>query len=523
MRAARRALYAQIRAEHERARARFIELRVIIRSLAGERLLSVGGRWDRKRRTYAGQAKSARFLALHDGQLEAAHWIRRWFEAYVQGRTLEEHGKHMRSLLIAGGRRGGKSDFAIKVAIAFAIMRPRSRVWIVAPSMPASEEIELALFDLLPRTWYWHLGAPWFRFALVNGSTITLRSAIDPEKLKRGRADFVVMNEAQRMRERCFAILRPALADKGGLLLIAANPPEDAIGQWVADFVEETQAGRRPAKYIHLDARKNPYADQGSLDDLALEVDERTYRIERHGEFLPRLDICFHAWSPTLNVQPRPDVGLMTHEFTERRFGRPYDFICGFDFQLHPYMAVVFFEVFRDPARPEGEPLLWAVDFATVKGNEDELINLLERERGYDGDRVACVVDASGEWQDAERTRGRGSCDVLRRRRWGHIFLPDAKTRKNPDIVERVAVANARICTADKLRHVFSTPENLELNVALRKWERRNGVPHRKSVHAHLCDAFSYPLYRLYPRKRLPGPFRYDRIKPKEKGGWEDL
>lgn len=520
---ARRALYAQVRAEQTESSARFVDLRIDFVALTTkETLLSVGGRWDRKTRAFAGSARKRRALAFHDGQLEAVRWFERWLRGFVARRLPEERGRKMRSLLCAGGRRAGKSDFAIKAALAFAILVPASRVWIVSPTLPETEEVDLALVDIMPRAWYWRLGKPWFRFTLPNGSTITLRSASDPEALKRGRADFAVMNEAQRMKERAFAILRPALADKGGLLILTANPPEEAVGQWIAEFVEETQAGRRPAKYIHFDATKNPFADQGSLDDLALEVDERTYRVERLGEFLPRLDVVFHAWSPTLNVQPRPDVGEMTEEFTGRRFGRRYRFIAGFDFQLHPHMACVIFEAFRDPAAPAGEPLLWAVDFATVKGNEDELLDELER-RGYVGAEVACVVDASGEWQDAERTRGRGSCDVLRRRKWGHVYLPDAKSKKNPDIVERVAATNARICTADKVRHVFSVPENLELNLALRKWERRNGAPYRKSTYAHLCDAFSYPLYRLYPRKKLPGPFRYDRIRPKNKGGWEEL
>jgi len=111
----------------------------------------------------------------------------------------------------------------------------------------------------------------------------------------------------------------------------------------------------------------------------------------------------------------------------------------------------------------------------------------------------------------------------MRRRKWTNIYLPDGGLRRNPDIVERVAVTNARMCAADGRRRVYSDPRNVDLNQALRKWERKNGQPFRQSKYAHLCDAFSYPLYRLYPRKLATGPFRFDRIKPKEKGGWEDL
>jgi hypothetical protein len=526
-RLARRALYAQVRAEHSAQSARFVDLRADFRSYDGERhFLAVGGKWDRLMKDFSpdGDAATGKLFQLHPGQYEVGEWFARWLDGHIRKKPLKEHGKVMRSLLLAGGRRAGKSDYAIKAAVAYAVAIPKSRVWIVAPSIPETEEIELALLDWLPRAWYKRLGAPWYRFLFPNWSTVTLRSAHDPEVLKRGRADFVVMNEAQKMHERAFAILRPSTADKGGLIILTANPPEEPIGQWVADFVEECRAERRPAKYIHVDARKNPFVDQGALDDLALEVDERTYRMERDGEFLARLDIAFYAWSPTLNVVPTPDVGDMTREWTAARFGREggYDYVAGFDFQLHPHMAVCFFKAFRDPFFPDADPILWAVDYAAIKGNEDELFDELAR-RGYDGSKVACVPDASGEYQDAERTRGRGSCDIMRRRNWGHIFLPDPKSKRNPDITERVAVANARICTADHVRHVFSDPRNLELNIALRKWEMRNGAPHRKSPYAHLCDAFSYPLFRLYPRRTSPGPFRHDRIQREARGGWEDI
>jgi hypothetical protein len=520
---ARRVLCAQKRREQTNESDRYIDLRLDVGSIDGtESILSVGGKWDRKVKRYVENGTTAKVVKLHPGQLEAGRWFVAWLKAHLAKAVITEHGHVMRSLLLAGGRRGGKSDLAIKLAIAYAICVPRSRVWIVSPNFPKTEEVELSLLEFLPRKWYRHLGSPWYRFALANGSTITLRSAHNPEDLRRGRADFVVMNEAQDMAERCYAIVRPQTADKGGLVVLCANPPEFPIGQWVADFAEETQARQRPAKYIHIDARLNPFVDQASLDDMAKEVDERTYRKERLGEFLARLDIAFHAWSP-LNSRPVPELARdVTREFCLKRFGRDgYDYIAGFDFQKHPHMAVVFFKAFADPDDPGGEPLLWAVDAFTVRGNEDELLDELERAH-YVGENVACVIDASGEWQDSDRTKGRGSADVMRRRKWGHIFLPDPRARRNPEITERVAVTNARLCLANKKRHVFVLPDLADLILALRKWEMRNGVPFRGSKFAHLCDAFSYPLFRLYPRRHREA-FQFEQVKRPKRGGWEEI
>lgn len=518
---ARRALSAQKRLESAPGSDRFIDLQVDIVEADGTPVCRVGGRWDRRLKRYIGEGATARRLRLQPAQYEAARWMAGWLEAHVAGQPVREGGRAIRAVLFAGGRRGGKSDFAEDLAYVFAVLVPRSRVWIVVPAYTEIEEIELALKEKIPRKWYRWLGAPKYQFRLKNGSTITFRSAKDPEDLKKGRADFVVMNEAQKINARAYAIVRPATSDRRGLVVMTANPPDKPIGQWVADFVDETRAGRRPARYFHFNARLNPHADQESLDDMRFEVDERTYRMERDGEFLSRLDIAFHAWSPNLNVVSTPELGNVTREFTERKFGNEFDYISGWDFQLHPYMACVLYQAFTDPDEPEN-PFLWMVDYAAVKGHEDDLIDVLE-ERHYVGDRVACVVDASADWQDAERTRGRGSVDHMKKRKWSRIFLPDRKQKRNPQITERVAVSNARFCDATGKRHVYSDPQNLELNEALRKWEIKNGVPWRKSRFAHLCDGASYPLYRLYPRRKAPGAFTAEVMAREKRGGWEEM
>lgn len=530
MGSSRPALCAQTRAEDREGGRRFVDLCVDFETWEGETFLSCGGRWDRRRKRNAvGDPKTSKVFRLQPAQHEAGQVFLGWLRAKLAKEVYRVGPKQraMRALLLAGGRRGGKTDVAVRMAIAYALAFPKRRVWIVSPAIPETEEVDLALQEFLPKGWYRRLGAPWYRYKLANGSTITLRSAHDPKDLKRGRCDFAVMNEAQKMNERAYHTVRGALADKGGLVVLAANPPDEAIGQWIADFVEQSEAGVRPGKVIFIDARKNPIVDQDSLDDMKHEMSERDYLREREGQFLGRLDVAFHAWSQTLNVRPIPDIATdVTREFTEKHFGKPYNFISGWDFQLHPYMACVLFKAFRDPEDPTGEPLLWAVDSALIRGSEDELIDALEGpEHDYHPDEVLCVVDASAHWQGSEtmakrgkvdkkpeQIRGRFSTEVMKQRGWRHIVKPDKAAERNPEITERVAAANARFCTADRKRHVFSDPTNLELNEALRKWEIKNGVPYRRSDFAHLCDCVSYVLFRLYPRRKRRGKFRIDNI-----------
>lgn len=462
-------------------------------------------------------------LTVHRGQEEAARWWATWAEAYAVGaraRTivLRDDGRGqwapdeavVRSMAMCGGRRSGKTDWAAKSGFMFSVLRPRSRVWMVSESLPKTEELELELLDLMPRDWYRHLGAPWFQFRLLNGSIITLRSAHDPEKLKRGRTDYAVLNEAQNMPKRAYVHVRAALADNAGLCVIAANPPDDAEGQWVADHVEETIAQRRSCKYFALDPRKNPYIDHSALEDMRGELDERTYAIEILGEFRPRTDVVMHAWSAARNVLPVPELGCITPAFLARYFpGRGATDVIGVDFQKYPYICGVTLDAFvADATDPRRRPRLWYTDVVLVEGNETEFDAAL-RARGYEPRTTILICDASGAWQNVERTKGAGSHDMLRELGWRLVFRPDSRMKANPNVVERCKVANGCYKAADGTRRVFSDPRLHELNQALLKWENRGGVPFRRSEYAHLCDSATYPLWRFFPRRMRPPKAEY--------------
>jgi|SRR5579885_227850 len=496
-------------------RDRYCDLRVkwLVQDSTGrvqpgaEVLLEAGGRWDRLSKNWAGRGETFISLELHAGQLEAARFLVRWFRARASGQIFREADRSVFSVMLHGGRRAGKTDLAIKAALTYAVLRPRSNVWLISENIPKTEELEGEVFHFLPRAWYEHRGAPRHDFRLANGSTIWLRSAHEPESLKRGRCDFAVLNEAQQMAEESFAIVRPATADSGGLTLLANNPWSQPIGAWTETFYEEARAGKRPAKEFRLDAALNPHVELESLMSLRGELDERTFRREILGEYLAREDIVFHAWSGGKdgNVRPVPELAKdVTRAVTKRFFGREFDYLAGMDFQQIPYCCAVVFKFFEDPDDPQGDPLAWAIDEVAIDQALEEDLSREMIARGYDPQCVAIVADASGAWQDATHKNIKNSHEILKRLGWRFIYKPDRDMEKNPDIIERCKVGNARMKDANGRRRLFSAPENLLLNEAIKKWEMRSGVPYRKSKYAHLCDALTYPLWRLYPRGKKP-------------------
>lgn len=572
MGSAQRDLYAQNRRESGDQSERFLDLRIDLCRDAGGRkpgeiIESFGGRWDRRLKAYVDEAEAGVCFTLHDGQLPIGRWWADYCREYSAGRRLEvdviydvpsndnarvtvavKKKRRCRSLALAGGRRGGKTDIAIKMGVTFAVMVPGSRVWFVSESIPKTEELALELEALLPTGWYKALGAPWFTYKLPNGSVIWLRSAHDPEMLKRGRADLVILNEAQNMRQRAFVNCRGALADSAGLLIIAANPPDTAEGQWVAEHVEATMAHRRAAFYFLLDPRKNPYIDYEGLEDLALEVDERTFAIEVLGEFRPRNDLAMYAWSaqlaPVGNIAPTPELGCITPEFLKRYFpALDLEACLGLDFQRYPYPCAVAVDAFiPDPTDPLHRPRLWYTDETTVdEGDEADLSEALIM-KGYDPTRTVLIADASAEFQDIERDPKkpkRSSFAILRALGWKHIYPPDPKMRRNPNVIERLKATNAMMKVAGQVmgltggqplvvanpqgwsgRRLFSDPRNIQLNEALRKCPAKNGVPDRRSEYAHLIDGATYPIWRFFPRRAVPKATpRVEGIKREERQG----
>jgi len=536
-----RSLATLLESEHETGE-RFVDLCISLRvadvveeggkkrwdTATETELIRVGGRWDRARKRWDGHARKARVIRVHRGQERAARWLADWFRRRASG---DWSGfRRVWSALFLGGRRGGKSHLACVALVMFCVLQPRARVWAVSPTQEETDELEQAIRDLLPRRWYRFRGSGAGKvvtFKLPHGGRIQCLSGHKPRALKRGRVDFCLYNEGQNMARAGYVQLRGAVADRGGLVLIAANPPDSAIGRWIEEHYERAQAGKIACEVFDFDPSKNPWIEYAVLESLRDEVDELTFRREVLGHFVPIGDVVFHAWLDSETWRdPTADLVDVTVDFTRRHLGRAFGYIVGADFQKTPHMAAAVIKAFADPALPEAEPTLWIVDEVVVENaDEDDLVDALEAQRrwtpqgrieeGYRGWALpddddpeqpvhCCVIaDASGWFQDGAHTKGRTSDQALRARRWTWLYKPQADSDRNPDVVERCKVTNARLKSAAGRRRLFVARHCLRVAEAMRRWENRNGVPYRRSDYAHVCDATTYPVYRFFGRPKV--------------------
>lgn len=501
----------------------------------GAEIMQVGGRWDRADRRWVGDTRRGVTWRVHPGQYDAAYFFRDWYRAKCRGERVAGW-EQVYVILGAGGRGAGKSDLGVRAGVMVAVGMREQVVWYVSPVEEETEELQRAIESNTPGLFYaWRKAE--LAYTFWNGSRITMMSGYAPGSLKRGRVDYWLLNEAQRFPLEAYKMIRPRLADTAGLGFIAANPPREAKGRWVMEFYDRSKARKLPGiRLFEFDPKQNPTIDLKSLEVLRPEFGEEDYRREILGEMLPIGDLVMYAWSDLLdegNVRAAPDVGDCTREFTRRTLGREFDQVVGLDFQLAPHMAGAVARFFIDPTdRSRERPFSWYTDELTVDGTEDDLCDALEA-KGYEPDRTALICDASGWWQDAERKKGRSSVEIMKRRGWKHCYKPDRKMEKNPLIVERVLAANARFCSSEQrpdgavgVRRAFVVPGCVTLCRAMKFWENRNGVPHRRSEFAHHGDALTYVEWRFFPRRTKSKPFAYEggkRIKSEFEEELEDL
>lgn len=500
-----------------------------------EQLIRIGGCWDRRRKRWAPGRRAAKVLPItfHRGQEPAARWFCSWLTRFVRN---DWRGvKRAWSLLLIGGRRSGKTHLACAALVLFAILHPKALIWAVSPTLETGDELDEALKSLVPRRWYVRKQAKTGRsttFTFANKSRILLKSGVKPERLKAGRVDIALLNEAQEQQQLAYVKLRAPIADRGGILLVTANPPDRPSGRWVEEHYNAAKAGSIEGEVFELDPRENPTINYQGLASIALEVDQKSFDRDVLGLFPPIGDIVFEQWDPRESVREIPPGWVnVTREVTRKHFGRAFPKVIGIDLQLSPHMCAAVLEWWRCPTT--GDDIPWVVDEVVCpEADEGELIDELEA-KGYHGGTLGegddpemhsvVVMDASAWWQDGAHHKGKKSDKEFRARGWYHLHRPQKDSDRNPDIMVRVNLARARIKSAaapgiPARRRMFSLPTNTMVNDALRRWENRNGFPNRRSDYAHICDAVTYAVFRIHgPPKvkknkaKYHGAGRFDR------------
>jgi hypothetical protein len=497
------------------------------RRSTGERILLVGGMWDRVSRQYVGPAKRSHVVYVNEAQVEPARALAAWLKRRVKGEPREV-------LHFLGVKRGGgKSHWCVAATIIAMVALSGALCWAVSPTHARRDELERIFRSLLPRRFGWWLwkGQPDYRFSLVNGSALRLLSGEIPDSVRQGGAEVVFLNELQDMDRRVFSLGLPAVRNvegrPAGIMLIAANPPTRARGEHVNELAQKIMAREvEGGLYFDVDPRLNTALERGALDQvegLVEAIDPTVARADLSGEWLPVGDRAYPMWRSRDRVvegQMRrslvgelPDLGYrdVTSEVLKktgalRSGGRYYTDVLACDFQGRPHMAAVGARIYR---RPDGQLLYYVRHTFIVQGQEIDLSDEIQESGLYNPDTAAMVGDASGEWQSGRHgKRDLPSFEAMRSYRWA-IFPPrekilaESKHPSNPP-VERSLGEMYAVMRDDRL---FVHPSCAWLIEALEKCPlQREGAKPRipgRGGYSHVTDCVRYLVHRFEPK---PGP-----------------
>lgn len=519
-----RVLLDELLAEREPER-RLIDICLVLRSLeTRETVLWAGGRWDRLDRRWLKQdPESAQIIDIHEGQLPFVKWYAEWLRDYREGFPRDV------SLALAGGaRRGGKTFGLLQCALATLIDVPATRGaptigWLVSVAHSERDEIDKAVQRTLLPEWFTYREWPRHVYKFVHGSEAVNVSADDPESLKKGKVDVLLLNEAQKMPSAALTNALSGTEDTEGIALLAANPPQRSRGEWVFDLQEEIVSGEYgpEARFFHFDPALNPFISQRAKQRVAKilrKINPAAAEADEDGIWRRPGELAYEAFSRVHNVKPCPDLGDITVELTKRRLGKGYQYVGGYDPNNRPHHVGTIWKVYGTLQ----DPIMWCVDEVVVDhaDGEDHFLEVVDS-KGYGVDDIVWIMDNSSFFQDSKRRVGHVSADYFRK--WGYRpepnqpAAPGSKTGRprNPDIELRVALLN-KLLHADvdeKTGLVLRPPRLLVdpqctalvegLKNCKSKKVRHGYGPIGK--HSHITDSAGYAAWWLFPRPQRKG------------------
>lgn len=385
---------------------------------------------------------------------------------------MEVYSDPSRFRVLIAGRRFGKTHLACVELLTKAAGKQNADVWYVAPTYRMAKEIAWRLLkQMVPKE---HLARSPnetdLSVHLVNGSTIALRGADNPDSLRGVGLDLVVPDEFAWIHKEAWEdVLRPALADRGGSALFITSP---AGHNWAYDLYlrgKEQQDGWKSWQFTTLDGGR---VSEEELAEARATLDPRKFRQEFEASFETLQGRVYSNFDRDANVDPSvADTGG--------------DVLVGMDFNVNPMSAVI-------GVRAADECHIIDALEVTTSNTEEMAAEIKGR---YAGRRVIVCPDPSGKARKTSAPVGQTDFTILQR--YGFEVRAPAKA---PAVVDRINNTQAMIKNADGRRRLRIHPRANRLVRCLDGLTYKEGTSQvDKSLGLdHLPDAMDYLLWQEF-------------------------
>jgi len=384
---------------------------------------------------------------------------------------------HTRFKVVVAGRRFGKTYLAIR-EICYRARLPNREVFFVCTSYRAAKMIvwkplKRRLMDL---RWAKKINESDLSILLKNGTTISLKGAEDPDKLRGVSLDYCVIDEAADTKLELLwgEILRPALADRQGDALFIGTPKGKANAFYDLYTFAQDPANTDWSAFQYT-TRDGGFVKPEEIEAAARDMSERQFRQEFEATFETYENRVAWAFDRSVNILTPKDYSTdIVH--------------IGMDFNRNPLVASI---------AVQQQDALYAIDEIQIFGsNTDEMCDeILNR---YPSSKIFVYPDPSGSRQQTN-SGGRSDHSILANRG----FVVKAP-RKHDPVKDRINAINARFRSADGTNHLFISPNCKNTINSLDKHTFKEGtqVPDKDSGHDHMFDAISYMVAFLYPIRK---------------------
>lgn len=390
-------------------------------------------------------------------------------------------GSRHRFKCVVAGRRFGKTILSKTLIIKYA-SKPKSKVWYVAPTYRMAKQIMWQdLQDSLPDRWIRKCNDTTMTLWLVNGSTIELKGADNPDSLRGIGLDFLVLDEFQDMTEDTWKkVLRPTLADRQGHALFIGSPK--GYNYFYDIYLLGQDEARQKAnqwKSWQFPTIVSPFIPPEEIEAARQDMDEKSFEQEFLASFTTMTGKVYYPFDKRIHVRSCP-------------FNPNLPIWVGQDFNIDPMSAVIM--------QPQPDGTVWVVDeVVKFSSNTEESVEEIERRFYRYRANVTIFPDPAGNAR--QHARGETDLDIFRERGFKRI----KHRRKHPAIADRVNCVNRMLKAADGSTKLFidtgckSTIESLNQTT----YKRGTRDIDKTMNIEHSTDALGYCIELQFPMRKI--------------------
>ncbi|RWJ03513.1 phage terminase large subunit [Mesorhizobium sp.] len=402
-----------------------------------------------------------------------------------KGQKMVLHDRR-RFRVIVAGRRWGKTQVARVALVEAAVKKNNQLVWYVAPTYAMARGILWdALKDSLPPAFIRKINETRMTIHLVNGSRIELKGADKPDSLRGVGIHFLVIDEAQDIKEDTWTkVLRPTLSTTGGRVIIIGTPKSF---NWLYDRYVD---GQRGVVYVDEKGRTvenqwrswqfptitSPFIPPSEIAAARRDLDPRSFQQEYEASFVTMSGRVYYAFDRRLHVG-------------DYKFNPQLPVIIGQDFNIDPMSSVIMQQ------QANGE--IWVVEEAILFGsNTQEVADELQARFYKNQNQVTFFPDPAGA--NRNHDRGESSLEILRQAGFKKILY----RRKHPPVADRVNSVNRLLLTADgtirlkvdkSCKHLITALEQTIYKPGSRDVDKKAGVEHPADALGYYAE-FAHPV-----------------------------